>query len=95
MEDIDSKPPRKTLSIKLQDRAWAVTNPIRNTPMNFTAAVTMALPPTFSNFLKLNSKPRPNIRNIMPISDHWWTVASLDIPGKKLMFGPIKKPARM
>ena len=55
----------------------------------------MALDPTFSSFLKLNSRPRPNIRKMMPISDHCSTVSALEMPGKKEMFGPIRKPARI
>ena len=95
VEDIDRRPPRKTLSIRLQPSACDVTKPMMNTPANLRRAVTMALAPTFINFLKLNSSPSPNIRNMIPISDHWWTVSWLVIPGKKSMFGPMRKPAMM
>ena len=70
VEDIDNNPPRKMLSIMLQFRACAVTKPIMNTPTNFRRAVTIALEPTFISFLKLNSRPSPNMRNMIPISDH-------------------------
>ena len=95
VDDIDSRPPRKTLSIRLQDIAWAVTKPRMKTPMNFVPAATRALEPTLRSFLKLNSSPRPNIRKIIPISDHWLTVSWLVIPGKKLMCGPTRSPAMM
>ena len=68
------------LSIVDQPIAWAVTKPITKTPMNLHPAVMMAPLPTLSSFLKLNSRPRPNIINIIPISAHWCTASVLEIP---------------
>ena len=38
------------------------------------AAMT-AVPPTFTNFLKLNSKPNAKSKKMTPISDHVWILA--------------------
>ncbi len=93
VEDIERRPARNMLSSIVQPSACPVAKPITKTPRNFVNAVTIALDPTFISFLKLNSRPRPNIMKIIPISDHCWTVSVLDIPGKKCMLGPMRNPA--
>ena len=95
VDDIDSRPPRKMLSMAVQPSACPATKPSTNTPRNLLPAVTRALLPTFRSFLKLNSRPRPNIRKMMPISDHWCTVSSELMPGNQEICGPTRKPAMM
>ena len=71
VDDIDRSPPRKMLSIVDQDIAIPAMNPSMKTPKNLLTEVMRTALPTFSSFLKLNSRPRPNIRKMIPISDHW------------------------
>ena len=56
------------------------------------AAMT-AVPPTFTSFLKLNSNPRANNKNITPISDHVWILATSMTDGVRGTWGLAKKPA--
>ena len=93
VEDIGSIPPRNMLSILVHPRACPITNPMVNIPSSLQADVMMAVLPDFTSFLKLNSNPKPNIIKMIPISDHWWTLSMLEMPGKNPMLGPIRNPA--
>ena len=53
------------------------------TTCSYQSAVIAAEPPTFSNFLKLSSKPREKSRNIIPNSAQKSIFASLTTVGKK------------
>jgi hypothetical protein len=55
--------------------------------------VTDAVPPTCTNFLKLNSRPREKRRKITPISDHTLTPSESTTVGKSETWGLTKKPA--
>ena len=93
VEDIESIPPRKMLSIIVHPSADPVTMPTMNIPTQFVPAVISAALPTFSNFLKLNSNPRLNSRKMMPISDHWSTLSTLVTVGNRPRWGPTRNPA--
>ena len=56
-------------------------------------AVTAATPPTFISFLKLNSSPNPNNKNITPISAQIRILFISTIVGNILKCGPTIKPA--
>ena len=58
-----------------------------------TKAVTEADPPTFTNFLKLNSRPKLKRRKITPISAKVLILVASTTEGKILKFGLTKKPA--
>lgn len=51
--------------------------------------------PLLMSFLKLNSNPMPKSRNMTPISPQMLMLSVLDTVGKKLTYGPAKKPAMM
>ena len=50
-------------------------------------------PPTFTSFLKLNSNPRANNKNITPISDHVWILATSMTDGVRGTWGLLLKKA--
>ena len=75
VDDIDIIAPRKMLSIVVQPTALPTAKPRVNIPMHRQTATIMALLPTFISFLKLNSSPRAKSRKMIPISDHYSTVA--------------------
>ena len=56
------------------------------------AAMT-AVPPTFTNFLKLNSNPSAKRRKMTPISDHVWMLAVSMTEGVSVKCGLAKNPA--
>ena len=95
VDDIDSIPPRNIDSMLLHPIASPTMKPNMNIPTHWVTAVIRALLPTLSSFLKLNSSPRANSRNIIPISDHSLTVAVLVTVGNKPICGPTRKPARI
>jgi hypothetical protein len=94
VEDMDSRPPRKMPSIVVQPIISPSRMPTTNIPIHLMPAISMAPLPTLRSFLKLNSSPSPNIRNIMPMSDHCFTADMLDIPNSPRL-GLIRKPAMM
>ncbi len=56
-------------------------------------AVIEAVPPTFINFLKLNSNPKLNNNIMTPISAQTSTLWTSFTDGKKSKWFPAKKPA--
>ena len=64
-------------------------------PDTMTITVTAADPPTFINFLKLNSNPNENSRKIMPNSAQKSMFDSLIMVGKYPKWGLTRKPARI
>ena len=80
---MESIPPRNMDSILLQPIASPTRNPRMNIPTHWVMAVMSALLPTLRSFLKLNSKPSANRRNMMPMSDHSLTSAVLETVGNK------------
>ncbi len=83
VDDIESMPPRNRLLIKEKPIIFPAKKPVVIIPDMITSAVIAAEPPTFSNFLKLNSKPREKSRNIIPNSAQKSIFASLTTVGKK------------
>ena len=73
VDDMDSIPPRNMDSILLHPMASPTRNPSMNIPRHWVIAVIRALLPTLMSFLKLNSSPNANSRNMIPISDHSFT----------------------
>ena len=92
--DMLRRPARKMLSMGLQLMACPSRKPITNTPRNLLPAVTRADVPAPRSFLKLNSRPRPNIRKMIPIWLQSSTVSMLLIPNTPIC-GPMMKPAIM
>ena len=70
VDDMEIIPPRKMQSILLHPMSVPTPAPVRIIIVITVTAIVKALPPTVASFLKLKSRPRPNIRNIMPISAH-------------------------
>jgi hypothetical protein len=68
VEEMDRIPPRKILSMVAQPSILPVKYPAASMNITSKTAVTEAGAPTFISFLKLNSNPRLNRRNITPIS---------------------------
>ena len=52
-------------------------------------------PPTLASFLKLNSRPRPNNKNITPISAQIDTPSRSDTEGNNFTWGLTSNPAKM
>ena len=82
VDDMDSMPPRKILSMVPQPMSCPTAKPMASMPPTSTSAVMMAVPPTLASLWRLNSRPRQNIRMMMPISLHVAT-ASLSPSEKK------------
>ena len=72
-----------------------MAKPAHIMPATIIMAVTTALPPLLSNFLKLNSSPRLNRSTTMPISAQKSMFASVVTDGRYSKWGLAKKPATM
>ena len=70
VDDMDSIPPKNTLSIVPQPMSCPTAKPKASIPPTSTSAVMIAVPPTLASLWRLNSRPRQNIRMMMPISLH-------------------------
>ena len=93
VEDIDNMPPRKMQSILPQPRRLPTPVPISIIAIITVIAVITALPPTVASFLKLNSSPRPNIRNTTPIFAHTCISADSTTVGRYAKLGLMRNPA--
>ena len=93
VEEIESIAPRKMLSIWLQPKVLPSKKPTTHIVTNSVSAVMPTVPPTFFNFLKLNSKPMPNSINTIPISLHVSTLVWSCMTGNHSKLGPMMKPA--
>ena len=93
MDDIDSMPPRKILSMTPQPMTRPSSAPTPIIPIMPINAVMNALLPTDISFLKLNSNPTANIMKMIPISDQTSTSATSVTVGKMCRCGPTRKPA--
>ena len=80
VDEIDSIQPRKMQSIDCQPNRRPTLEPIRNIIASSVRAVMAPVAPTFFSFLMLNSKPKANIRNTMPMSLHTCTLATSFTP---------------
>ena len=95
VEDMDSIPPKKILSMVLQPIASPSIIPSISMPIICTSADMMPVAPTVTSLCRLNSSPRLNIRKITPISAHNVILAESPIVGIKLTTGPMRNPARI
>ena len=93
VDDIDSMPPRNIELIWLQPSIVPVRYPSVIIPVRIVMAPIIAVPPTFSSFFILNSKPRANKRNITPISAHILMLSILVTVGIISIDGPARIPA--
>ena len=93
VEDIAIMPPRKRQSMRCQPKL--IPTPIPNSIMQkiIVQAAMTAEPPTFTIFLKLNSRPSANNKNITPISAHILIFAVSITEGVKGIWGLARKPA--
>ncbi len=93
VDDMESMQPRKMQSIFPQPRRLPTPVPINTmAPMTVRATIN-ALPPTVASFLKLNSRPSPNIRNTTPILAQTCISADSTTVGRYVKFGLMRKPA--
>ena len=93
VEDIDSIPPRKRLSIVPHPITKPSSAPTPIMPRMPRKAVMKALLPIDISFLKLNSRPTANIMKMIPISDQTSTSPTSVTVGKMCRWGPTRKPA--
>ena len=70
VDDIANIPPKKRQSIRLQAKSVPTLTPRKIIQKIIVHAAIIADPPTLTIFLKLNSRPKANNRNITPISAH-------------------------
>ena len=93
VDEMANMPPKKRL--EKYDHPSAVPHSMPAAIMSaisVTAVMTAALP-TLSSRTMLNSRPRPNIRKITPISDHVEMPSESATLGNQSTAGPIRKPA--
>ena len=94
VEDMDSMPPRKILSVVVQCSMRPAIKPVHIIPAMITIAVISAGPPTSINLLKLNSSPSEKSRKMMPISAQIFTLSTFDTPSSR-KFPLQRNPATM
>ena len=73
VDDIESIQPRNMQSIDCHPSRRPTLEPSKNIIASSVSAVMAPVAPTFFNFLMLNSKPKANIRNTIPMSLHTCT----------------------
>ena len=83
VDEMLSMQPRKMQSILLNPSRWPTVFPIRNMMKSSVRAVMAPVPPTFFNVFRLNSKPKANIRNTMPMSLHTCTLEASPTTGNQ------------
>ena len=84
VDEMLSMQPRKMHDMLLKPSAWPTTLPTTNITASSVSAVIAPVPPTFLSFLMLNSRPRANIRNTMPMSLHTCTLEGSLMTGNHL-----------
>ena len=90
---MDKITPKKRLFILPQSINCPTKYPKATMVIIWVNAVMEAVPPTFISFLKLNSSPKLNKRNITPISAQTFTLFMSFTVGKKSNSLPAKNPA--
>ena len=95
VDEIAMIPPSNKLSILDHPKSCPEINPMTSIMVTSKSPVIAAVLPTFTNFLKLNSKPKLNSKKITPISAHISMVLISVMDGKIAKFGPTSKPARI
>ena len=95
VELIESIPPRNTLSMMPQPSSCPTPKPMSSIPPTSVNAVIIAVPPTCASLWRLNSRPRPNMSTITPISLQVLMDALSATVKKNGIYGPMRKPATM
>ena len=95
VDEIESMQPRNTQSIVPMPSRCPTVLPATNITASSVSAVMAPVAPTRFNFLTLNSRPKANIKNTIPMSLHTCTLLSSVTAGNHGKYGPIKKPATM
>ena len=83
VDEMDKITPKKILFILFHPNACPTKKPIVTMVIICDSAVIDAVPPTLISFLKLNSNPKLNNKNITPISAHTFTLSISCTVGKK------------
>ena len=84
VEDITSIPAKIKLSIVVHPKKYPVIKPTQSIVNICVMEVTIAVRPTFNNFLMLNSNPNANNKKMIPISDHSFTLVGAIRLGKRV-----------
>ena len=79
VDDMHSIAPRNMEFISSHPSSRPAVNPSDIMPITMVAVAIMAVLPTCSSFLKLNSSPRANSRNSTPICPHVSTLLMFEI----------------
>lgn len=93
--DMEIIPPRNMQLIELSCRILPTPKPAKVIPVIIIKAVITADEPEFISFLKLNSRPRVNMRTTMPRSAQNSMFSRFEIEGRYVNFGLARKPARI
>ena len=75
VDDMANIPPRNRQSIRLHPKSEPTLTPKKIIQKMMVQAAITAEPPTLTIFLKLNSNPKANKRNITPMSAHTCTLS--------------------
>ena len=81
VDEMESMQPRKMLSMFPMPSRCPTVLPATNMMASSVNAVMAPVDPTFFSFLMLNSSPRANMRNTMPMSLHTCTLLSSVMAG--------------
>ena len=86
--------PANRLSIVVQPNHCPHRKPIQTIRLDWSSAVRLAVGPSPSSLLGLNSSPSENISRMTPSSESVWMICRSANSGNGT-FGPTRKPARM
>ena len=95
VDDMEIIPPRNILSMRPQPKRAPMPNPTMTIAVMTVRAVTTAPAPMSAIFLKLNSRPKANMRNMIPRSAQMFISALSATVMSQGKLGPIRKPAMM
>lgn len=95
VEDMLITQPKNTLFMSLHPSILPTRYPRGTMPQITVIAVTIAACPTVLSFVKLNSRPSPNIRNTIPILAQVSILSISTTVGSHTKFGLMRNPARM
>ena len=95
VDDMASMPPRNKLLMRLQPKKWPQMEPKPIMQKMMVHAAMNGLLPIFNIFLKLNSRPRVNMRKMTPMSAHVCTLCMSVTDGMNWKCGLLMKPATM
>lgn len=95
VDDMASMPPRNRLSMLDHPNRWPTPLPTLIMKNMMAQAATTGFDPMPTIFLKLNSRPSVNMRNMTPMSAQVCMLPVSSTVGVKAMCGPARKPATM